>query len=196
METDSIHVRTFTNTMNYTVERQSLAGYFLLMVGIWLTGCSHTRTFDTDVPKKRTTVNAHADREKARVGVVGGKHFSARSLHVAPDMTTWIDPATGESRSVPTAEVVSIEFRNRLRGTIEGLGIGLVVGAGLGALLGAATYEEPPPDEWCFLACTPSDSAVLGAAFLGAGGTVLGGLIGLGRGHRIRYVTPASEGVR
>jgi hypothetical protein len=149
--------------------------------------------FNAEEGQMRDRVNGRADGKTALVKLTSGEEFSARSLHVAPDIITWTDPATGKGRSAPTAQVVSIEFRNRLRGTLEGLGLGLLVGAGSGGVIGWASYEEPSPDEWCFVACTPSESALLGAVFLGAGGIVFGGLAGWERGGRTRYVNLAAH---
>ena len=168
---------------------------FFTALLLWLPACTHTRTVEVASPEAQRAINVRVERRTARVALAGGSAVSVRALHVAPDVTTWIDPATGKTGSAPTAEVVSVQFTNRGRGLLEGLGLGLVVGAGGGALVGLATYEEPRPGELCIF-CSRSDSALLGAVFFGMVGTGLGGLIGLARGSRIVHIAPPPAGSR
>ena len=179
----------------YTAFKPLMLRFLLLtIVVVWLNGCTHTRTFDVAVPEMRTEVNARAERGTARITFYGGDTLWVHSLHVAPDVTTWIDPATDEAGSAPTAEVGSIRFTNRGRGALEGLGLGLVLGAGAGALVGTITYEDPSQraGDLCFFWCTRSESTTSGAVVFGTIGTVVGGVIGLSRGSRTLYRIPPS----
>jgi hypothetical protein len=80
------------------------------------------------------------------------------------------------------AEVHSIRYKNRLRGILEGAGLGLFAGAAGGSLLGAATFDEPN-----IIVQTAWDAVAFGALGLGLLGTPIGELIGVVRGSHIVY---------
>ena len=153
----------------------------LLLVLIVLGGCRHTRSLDP------TRLNARATRQPAALVLTDGQRLEARALHVAPDVTTWLDPATGAARSVPTSELASATVVDRSRGTLEGLGIGLATGAVLGTGAGAL---------WEFgrngLSRDSNSAGAWGAAVGGGIGGGLGALIGRRRGSRWVYFRPGS----
>ncbi len=155
-----------------------LRACLIVIAAALLTGCTHTRTFDAYSQETRETGNKRAERATSTVVLLSGEQVRARSLHVAPDVTTWVDPKNGEVRSVPTAEVASVRFTSRGRGVLDGLGIGFAVGIGIGALLGAA-------DSGIF---TPANGALFGAIFFSVPGTGIGGLVGLAVGSKTKYV--------
>jgi hypothetical protein len=98
---------------------------------------------------------------------------------MAPDVTTWIEPASGDVRVVPTGDVRTIRFTSHGRGALEGLGLGFAVGVGVGASIGAVGGAT---DDGSFLDFTPAEGALVGGVAWGLAGTFWGGLVGLSRG--------------
>ena len=154
----------------------------LLLVG--LTGCTTSRPADLSSPSVRHEINARAERGHPVVHLVGQRGRQARSLHVAPDVTTWVDKKTGEVREAPTSEVEAIAFRRDGLGALEGIGIGVVTGAVLGAIVGAT-------DEGSAFDFTPAAAAVL----YGTGGVEFGALFGAIRSDRFVYEAVPCAGV-
>jgi len=144
-----------------------------IAAALLLTGCTHTRTFDIASSNAQTELNARAEGETTTLTLQTGESVSAQSVSVAPDMTTWIDPATGDVRSVPTREVATVRFDNRGRGALEGLGWGAAIGAVAGVLVGAvdgATDDNEGEIE------VYSPIGVMGLSVIALGMT--GGLVG------------------
>ena len=164
-----------------------LRACLIVIAAALLTGCTHTRTFDAYSLETRATVNKRAERATSTVVLISGEQVTARSLHVAPDVTTWVDPKNGEVRSAPTAEVASVRFTSRGRGVLEGLGIGFAVGIGLGALVGADIGTNNDGT-----ASNAAAGALVGAVLLGVPFGVpsagIGGLVGLAVGSKTKYV--------
>jgi hypothetical protein len=172
--------------------------YLLIPGAVFLASCTHTRALDPSAEHVRAVVNERAERSTATLTLATGERFRAQSLHVAPDLVTWMDAASGEDHAIPSSDVISVQFRGRARGAFEGLGIGMLVGGGAGALLGAATYEGDTGEGgagWCILVCSPSDAALLLGTFMALVGGALGLPIGAGVGSRAVYriVTPAKS---
>ena len=157
-----------------------------------LAGCTHTRPLDASAELRRAEVNERATRSSATLTLVTGERVSGRALHLAPDLATWVDPATGEARSAPTGDVAAVEFVGRGRGALQGLGLGLAIGAGVGAAAGWATYEDGDrrPGEWCIIVCSRGDAALFLGSFGGIVGSGVGFLAGLLRGSRSVYEFP------
>ncbi|MEP0548577.1 MAG: hypothetical protein ABJF88_16700 [Rhodothermales bacterium] len=166
----------------------SLRSRLLVLAALTITGCTHSRPFDATSPDSRAGVNTRAESESALVTLDGGEQVRARGLHIAPDATTWIDPSTGEMRSVPTSELASVRFTDRGRGVLEGLGLGAVYGAGLGVVVGAVGGAN---DDGEIIQFSPVGGALVGSVLFGAAGAVIGGLAGLDQGSRTVYGTPA-----
>lgn len=155
---------------------------------VLLVGCTHTRVFDPGSSEKRAEVNARAERGLSVLQLRSDERIQARSVHVAPDVTTWIDPATGTTESISTSELEAIRFKSRGRGVLEGLGLGLAIGAGVGAVLGAVSGAT---DEGGLIDLTPAEGALVGSVAFGGVGVGVGGLAGLERGSRTVYIVPA-----
>lgn len=162
----------------------SLSVRLVVVAALTLAGCTHNRTLEPASPESRTHVNARAEGESALVTLRHGEEVRARSLHVAPDVTTWLDPDTSEMRSVPTSELASVRFTDRGRGVLEGLGVGAAYGAGLGVLVGALTGAN---DDGDFIQFSPAGGALIGGVFFGGIGAAIGGLAGLDQGSRTVY---------
>ena len=157
-----------------------------LLIALALAGCTHSRPFDTASPDSHAGINDRAEGEAALVTLYGGEEARARSLHVAPDMTTWIDSDTGEMRSVSTSELASVRFTDRGRGILEGVGYGAAVGAGLGVVVGALTGAYDDGDE--IIQFSPLGGALVGSVVFGGAGAVIGGFAGLDQGSRTVYL--------
>lgn len=166
----------------------SLRSRLLVLAALTLAGCTHSRPFDAASPDSRASVNTRAEAESPLVTLHGGEQVSARGLHIAPDATTWIDPSTGEMRSVPTSELASVRFTDRARGVLEGLGLGAAYGVGLGVIVGAVGGATDDSD---FIQFSPVEGALLVGGLFGGAGAVIGGFAGLDQGSRTVYGTPA-----
>ena len=144
----------------------------LIAAGALLSGCATARPASEPLgsgpPLPRADVNGRAHRSEARLTLATGESVAARALHVAPDLTTWLDPASGRLRSAPSADVLAVRFVSRHRRTVRGAVIGCLVGAVVG--LGAGALIE---------SVEGGDAAVVGLV----GGTVVGAGLGalLGR---------------
>ena len=99
--------------------------------------------------------------------------------------TALIDAETARRRTVPTAALQRIELpRQHARGALEGAGLGAVAGALVGAMLGFLSGDDRcPPTGWCFFSLTAAQKAEGGAIVLGAGGLLIGTIIGAIAGH-------------
>ncbi|PAP78235.1 hypothetical protein [Rubrivirga marina] len=155
----------------------------VLLLAFGLAGCTHTRPADLSSAATRAEVNARAERGHPVLHLDGQRGRQVRSLHVAPDVTTWIDKKTGEARSAPTAEVRAVAFRRDGHGALQGIGIGVAVVGLLDTYLGALDGEG-------FLTFSP----LQGAAFGAAGGAEIGALVGAIRSDRVVYETARCRG--
>ncbi len=68
---------------------------------------------------------------------------------------------------------------------LRGGAIGLLVGAGVGAVIGLASGDDTP----CWIACTASEKAAIGALGLGIVGAVIGYAIASSGEHGRRFVS-------
>lgn len=157
----------------------------LLATAALMTGCTTTRTLDPSVSALRSDVNERAARHPAVVTLASGERVPAASLHLAPDVTTWLDPTTGQGRSVETEAIVSIRITDRGRGTLQGAGAGLSVAA-VAAGVALAAY---PTNDWV----TNSDAALLVGVGTGVPLATAGAIVGTARRARTDYVRPEAE---
>ena len=167
----------------------SLSARLVVVVALALAGCTHSRPLDAASPESRTHVNARAEGESARITLHDGEEVRARGLHVAPDVTTWLDPDTDEMRSVPTSELASVQFTDRGRGALEGLGLGTAIGAAFGASVGVYLGAK---DDGSFIQFSPATDALIGSVLFGGIGAIIGGIAGLDQGSRTVYSSPVA----
>ncbi len=121
----------------------------LVTLAVLLGGCAHSRPFDPAAPEGRAEVNAQVGGRSTVVVLTSGERAEAESLRLAPDGASWIEPETGEARSVALAEVRAVQVPARSRGALEGFVIGVVIGAGLGILsLIDDSYFSSRPLTW------------------------------------------------
>jgi hypothetical protein len=174
----------------------SLSACLVIVVALALAGCTHSRPLEPASPESRTHVNARAEGESALVTLHDGEEAHARSLHVAPDVTTWLDPDTGEMRSVPTSDLAFVRFTDRGRGVLEGTGIGTAIGFAFGVGVGAGAYlgleENDDGSNLGFIQVSPAGGVLIVGAGFGLIGLLIGGIAGVDRGSYTVYALPAS----
>jgi hypothetical protein len=151
----------------------------LAIVVTALTGCTHTRPLFLASPEARTELNRRAEAVTVLVTLRGDTQVRARALRVEADSTSWLDPASGAVRSVPTADLATVRFTDRGRGVAEGSGLGLLIGAGFGLLLRAVSGDSRGDR---LLGLTAVQSAALVPGFFGGIGLGIGGVAGADRG--------------
>lgn len=154
-------------------------------------GCTHTRVLTADSPDALAEINQRGERSTASVTLITGETVSARSLHFAPDLVTWIDPQTGATTSSHTSDVGSVRFMSRGRGALEGLGVGFLTGAVVGGLVFFLAESGGADCQSCILDFSPGEAALLGIIVIGVPGAAVGGLVGAGRGSRRVFVAPS-----
>ncbi len=125
-------------------------------------------------------INERASTRRARLFLGDGRRLTAGGLRVETDSTSWI--ADGRYETVATSAVTRVQFVERGRGALEGLGLGLLSGAVVGGVIGFVSYNGPD-----FLAGSRGESAVVGAGLLSYLTTPLGLLLGVAEGHREVY---------
>jgi hypothetical protein len=105
----------------------------------------------------------------------------------------WLDE---DGQEVPARDVERVERVSRARGFVQGLGIGALTGIGVGIAAGLADGDDPPCDDddgWFCLRFDADEKAVMGGAFFGGVGFVVGGLVGLIAGSTDVYERPSSS---
>jgi hypothetical protein len=157
-----------------------LCARLVVLAALVLAGCTHHRSLDAASPESRSHVNARAEGESALVTLDVGEEIRARGLHVAPDVTTWLDSDTGEARSVPTTSLASVRFTDRGRGVLEGIGLGTAIGFAFGTVAGLYS------DDGGIIQFSP---LLIGAGY-GFIGLVIGYVVGNERGSRAVYAAP------
>ena len=169
-----------------------LSSILIVATAVALTGCVASRTVSVAGHDGLARVNERGERETAYLTLKEGEGRPVQSLHIAPDLTTWMDKSSGAMRSAPTDDVVSVSFRKHASGAATGAISGVFVGVVAGAALGAITYRPPDrsTDEAfpCLLAaCSRSEGAAIGMRTGGLLGLLGGSLIGAVRGNRVTY---------
>ena len=143
---------------------------FLFLTLAALAGCgNYAYSLDPDDAQGRQRVTERAAGESVTVRIVGEAGMPAQALSVRADSTSWVDPATGQARTVATDQLRSVSFPGSDKGSFRGIAVGVGSGVATGALLGFLSYEFPNG---------PIDSRGDAAAFGAAGAGLIGGLIG------------------
>ena len=147
-----------------------------LLAAVVLGGCTHARTLDASGPDPWSSLNRQTARAAALVTLADGRKVRTRSLHVAPDLATWLAPETGRAGSVATGEIVEVRVRSRGRGVLDGLGIGAAV-AVAAAAYGAALGAKEDTGAW----------AAVGAVGVGGPALAVGAVAGFVQGADVVY---------
>ena len=150
---------------------------------ILFSACTHTKKLTDSTPGEfYETINEKGKGKKGIITRISGEWFYAKEINVTKDSTTWVEPADGIRKIMPTDSVANIKYRYHGRGAGEGLGVGFLIFGGLGALLGVA---NGPIEEYGY---SRGDLGfAVGAVFGTVGGVVLGLPIGAAAGSQDKY---------
>ena len=146
----------------------------VIAAGALSSGCADIRpatTFEplgTSSSLSRAEINGRSPRSAASLTLATGEVVDADALHIAQDLTTWFDPATGTLRTASTADVLAVRVTDRRSQTIRGAVIGAIAGGLVGLGVGAL-WES----------VEGGDAAAVGLI----GGTAVGAGIGALLGH-------------
>ncbi len=148
----------------------------IVMVCCILPACS-TTTVLSDSTDPFATFNDDARGRTVLITLRDSRTVTAQKLIVGLDSTTFIEEGhiTTTPCVVPSVDVQKVVINHRGQGFLEGGWIGSLVG-------GAATGV---------LALTVSPYFVLAVPLAGAGGFLVGGVVGLIRGHNVEYTFTA-----
>lgn len=153
----------------------------LVLSFVALTGCSLSRSAAVDPLTDSARLNRDVAGRTVTVVVEGRGPLRVRSLHVAPDTTTWIDPATGTLGRAATAAVLAVERRSRLRGVVRGAATMAAVGA-VGGVVGALVADLGACGQILWDNCERGPAMVFfgvaGATMLAPSGALVGGVVG------------------
>lgn len=142
----------------------------------WAVGCTHTRMITQKEEVKLFDKIYQTSRGKiGHIVLSNGQRFDGYNILVSQSKTSWLVPDTHEEKTVPTADIREITFKNTGRGALQGLGLGFVGGAVTGAL---AASSDPGTG---FVFSRAEVALLAGVIFGLAGGAVgitLGGAIG------------------
>lgn len=151
-----------------------------------LSGCAGTRhTIDPASDAERLAwANRLFEARPSVVVLTDGTAYDAHALRLAPDTSTWVDPATRQLLAIPTSAIAVVERSDRRRAMERGVGRGAASGALTGGLLGAIGGYSSGSCLFCSRPPTASERAEGGLVF-GIGGA----LVGAGYGAAIGVVT-------
>jgi hypothetical protein len=163
---------------------------FGVLVGLAaLTGCVHRHDLtEVDLralgdPALRPSVSVPVGRD-GLIRMRDGTEIPARTILLRPDTLSWSDAEGGRMGRVPLSRVAELEYRDRVKGTFEGIGLGVLPGVVL--MAAAVTLVEYEPagmnDSQLAVGVTGALGAVLGG--------VLGGVAGASRGGRTIFRLP------
>lgn len=133
-------------------------------------------TFNTNMYDRSLVVVFQDDRE-----------LDARSIVASADSTRFLNETTDSITVVPTHTINKVVLRSHGGGFVDGLLWGGGIGAVLGVIAGLSAGEGDPHR---------FGYAVVGAVAVGASTGLIGGLIGLGIGHRYEYQFPATDSAK
>jgi hypothetical protein len=157
--------------------RRILVGVLLPALAV---SCSHTLRLGPQAPPERwQKAQQRLEGRKAEVVLRDGRLFRADDVEVSPEAVVWWKAGSGTRHSAPPGDVEAICYRDRARGALEGLGLGLLVGAGGMAFTAAA-------------GCSAGEEC-LGRMIVGA---IVGAVIGLPVGVAIGAVRGSQICVR
>jgi len=145
----------------------------LLAVVATLSGCASVNSYPirTDDAGVRQQLTERSARQDVTVRTTSEAGISARALSVRADSTSWVDPATGETRTIATDQLRAVSIPGRQGGTLTTIATGIGSGLVGGAALGYGAYKAG-------IGINTIDSAGQAAMYGAAGGGVLGLLSG------------------
>jgi hypothetical protein len=161
-----------------------------LILSVASLGCTHTQTVRPDSAQFDAVRHKVLD-ERVTVTLVNRQVYQDVTLTgLTPDSVSWRAPG-GETTTVPTADVFAVrhEKKNKVRGALEGLGLGFSGGV-LSAVLAvgiAAALADDEDDDDGFELLSPAEAFAIVTAGFGAIGGLLSLPIGAIRGSRKKY---------
>ncbi len=155
---------------------------FCFLFVIIYSGCSHVHILKTG-PEGSAQFPDEINHKKTTLTLRGTGDFTdVRLIRMTPDSTFW-KLTNGQILKASSGEIAQIQFVNRGRGALEGLGIGVLVGGITGAVIGLASGN----DNEGFIRFSAGAKALMGAVFFGALGGLIGTPIGAAAGSRDIY---------
>ena len=131
-------------------------------------------------------VERRSEREVCTIMLSDSTSYRATDVRIQGDRTIVRLVPTGDSLGIATQEVESFTFTSRAMGAGHGALIGAAAGGGVGALFGLSL--SGPAGGWAGGGeSTYLEGAVGGAMFFGGVGSVLGAIVGAGKGGRDMY---------
>jgi hypothetical protein len=115
----------------------------LLLLIVSAAGCTTTTPLKVNANEgdELTGLSEEFRGEGISVVLTDGRVFPAIGLHLAPDSTSWFDPA-GELVVVETTEIASIRRVDRDRGRLQGAGLGTLMGMALGGTFMLRSFKN------------------------------------------------------
>ncbi len=92
----------------------------LAALALLLSGCVSTMPEPLNSADGRADINGRATLGPAEITLLNAPRRAVLNLHVAPDVTTWIDPSTRTLRAAPTDSIRAVTFLDRPRGAFKG----------------------------------------------------------------------------
>lgn len=82
----------------------------LLVACALLSGCVHLETFDADSTQALDEINERSAEQSPIVRLHSGTEFETNSFRIEPDSVRWIDPESGQMRSMSLSAIESVRF--------------------------------------------------------------------------------------
>ncbi len=159
----------------------------MIAFSLFVSGCTHTHMVNLDEEEHRwrksdlDNLNDDLRDRTADITAKDGRNISAEGIIVRRDSAEFKDPASGLRHSIPTAEIMAIEYRHHGIGAVHGAIFG-VLGGGI-AVAGAVYVLAGRPHQ----AEDASIAVGVGAALGGVGGGLIGVTYGAIAGSKQRY---------
>lgn len=173
----------FTYSLSSEKRIVRYSAYFLALT-VLVGGCAHSRLFNPATPEGRAEVNARAEKHPTIVFLTNGERMDVESLRLNATEASWINPRTGEARSVLLSEIRTVRVPNRGRGALEGMAIGAGIAAGIGILGILIEGEGGGPS----LGAPSTELVFVGGTVSGA---AIGALVGVATGRTFYESEPA-----
>ncbi len=165
--------------MHFVLSRTA-ASALALALFLAFSGCTQTRVLTLSSQDSRDEINLRTAGRTATLVLRDGFQQKVEGIHIAPDLTSWIDPESTNLRSAPTDDVVAVRFIRSGHGALLGFGVGCALAAVIGTGIFYATSDTSDQRA----------SALLGGPLVfGPMGGIVGGIGGFARGSRTVYRT-------
>jgi hypothetical protein len=152
-----------------------------------------TTTHQMRRPASGAELESMMPSQRGRVTLLGEPSAAAPAPSFQQTVPAVVErplPPAGAAPLIDVSKLRGYDVKNRGRGALEGLGLGIVFGALVGAAIGSAAGSDAPCNgrDGCYDGFSASDKA-LAVGLIGAlAGSVIGPLVGFATGHTNRYV--------